>query len=150
MTCCVFSRYFNDPISISVTIYNTAQLWLAYGCQLRENCATRKQINVDIVGAPLERINRVWSLHTFSVWIFITCRAVSTRRESKVLSSRSAHRNWWMLYRLRAPLGTDLRCRGAAGAFLGGGSSLGMQVGKSLTMVVLMEEDLDLDLWINS
>lgn len=132
MTCCVFSRYFNDPISISVTIYNTAQLWLAYGCQLREDCATRKQINVDTVGAPLERINRVWSLHTLSVWIFITHGAVSTWRESKVLSSRSAHWNWWLLYRLRAPLGTDLGCCGAAGAFLGGGPGQLWHLGRAL------------------
>lgn len=79
-----------------------------------------------------KRINRVWSLHTLSVWIFITHGAVSTWRESKVLSSRSAHWNWWLLYRLRAPLGTDLRCCGAAGAFLGGGPGQLWHLGRAL------------------
>lgn len=145
MTCCVFSGYFNDPISISVTIYNRAGLRLAYGCQPRENRATRKQINVDIVEEPLERINRVWPLHTLSVWIFIRRGAVATQRKSKVLSSRSAHQSWWALHRLWAPLGRDLGCLGAAVACSSGAvasgqgtvaSSLGIKVEKSLWMAV--------------
>lgn len=50
-------------------------------------------------------------------------------RESKVLSSRSAHRSWWTLYRLWASLGRDLGCLRAAVACSSGAMASGQGTG---------------------